>query len=577
MKLLRLKLNTNFRSLKAGFEVKFRGTLETPDLSRLYQFEPLCFAGLNGSGKSNVLEALGNIFYHLELCANRFKPDAFKSFFSPNKNINGPDAFELEYLIDLDGGEQFDQNDGLFKVLIKKQAGSDPEMEVLMFSVERLNIQASKIPLVATSFDQRSSGKSFLPELVVGYSSGENEILSIPFIKSRLIHFDEYAQSSLRGEKFTKPESSLVYIDSEMSQAVLLACLIFEDEDTLKPLRDELGVYGLRSFRMHLANQVMNIGDREGGLHKYAVLNQIEDRIQVLRNLATSFFEEPIKEEVNSLTDQPRYILTLDFYVDETMKEAFKDVFKSSLETFQFFQLLYELNNNSLEPANIAGGIKEEVYKSAGFYTDGKLPKPGPEDMVFFFLDFMIMKKVNGVEEPIELLLREFSDGEHQFLHTMGICLLLKDKRTIMLLDEPETHFNPDWRSKFINVLNKSMEAGGGNNFMKDILLTSHSPFIISDCKRDNVFVFRNGEVFHPKINTFGASIGLVMDEIFLKDDTISDFAKEELLRLRELPTGTLEEIKSVKEASRSVGESAEKVLLFRDLIVKENELKKTQ
>jgi restriction system-associated AAA family ATPase len=452
-------------------------------------------------------------------------------------------------------------------------------MEVISFSVEKLSIQSSKIPLVASSFEQRSSGKSFLPELVVGYSSGENEILSIPFIKSRLIHFDEYAQSCLRGEKFTKPESSLVYIDSEMSQAVLLACLIFENENTLKPLRDELGIHGLRSFRMHLGNHVMNIGDREGGLHKYPVLNQIEDRIQVLRNIATSFFEEPINEETdeNSIKEQQRYVLTLDFYVDETMNEALRDVFRSSIEMFQFFQLLYELNNNFLEPANITGGIKEEVYKSAGFYTDGKLPKPGPENMVFFFLDFMIRKKVNGLEEPIELLLREFSDGEHQFLHSMGICLLLKDKRTVMLLDEPETHFNPDWRSKFINVLNKSMEAGGGNNLMKDILLTSHSPFIISDCKRDNVFVFRNGEVFHPKINTFGASVGLVMDEVFLKDDTISDFAKEEILRLRGLPANTLDEINNVKEASRSVGESAEKVLLFRDLIVKENELKKTQ
>lgn len=576
MKLLRLKLNNDFRSLKGGFEIKFRDISIRNELMRLQQFEPFCFAGLNGSGKSNVLEALGNIFYHLELCANRFKPDSLKSFFSPSKNINGPDAFELEYLIfkhDL-----IDILDGYNIIRIVKDAGKDPVM-YLKYVLESENTKEEIIPIVATSFEKAAPGKIYLPDLVVGYSSGENEILSIPFIKSRLIHFDEYAQSALRGETFTKPESSLVYIDSEMSQAVLLACLMFENENTLKPLHDELGIHGLRSFRMHLCNHVMCVGDQRGeiGMHKYAVFRQIVDRIQVLRNLATSFFEEPIKEEVNSLTDQPRYILTLDFYVDETIKAAFKDVFHNSLEMFQFFQLLYELNNNFLEPANIAGGIKEEVYKSAGFYTDGKLPKPGPEDMVFFFLDFMIRKEVNGVEEPIELLLREFSDGEHQFLHTMGICLLLKDKRTIMLLDEPETHFNPDWRSKFINVLNKSMEAGGGNNLMNDILITSHSPFIISDCKRDNVFVFRNGEVFHPKINTFGASIGIVMDEIFLKDDTISDFAKEELLRLRELPTGTLEEIKSVKEASRSVGESAEKVLLFRDLIVKENELKKTQ
>ena len=93
-----------------------------------------------------------------------------------------------------------------------------------------------------------------------------------------------------------------------------------------------------------------------------------------------------------------------------------------------------------------------------------------------------------------ELLLREFSDGEHQFIHTIGISIMLKSKRTLLLLDEPETHFNPGWRAKFIKVLNDSIQSGGANNFLKDVILTSHSPFVISDCLPNNVIFFKRNK-----------------------------------------------------------------------------------
>lgn len=63
MKLLRLKLNVPFRSLSAGFEIYF---LREWDYGRCFEFHPCCLAGRNGSGKSNVLEVLASIFYHME-------------------------------------------------------------------------------------------------------------------------------------------------------------------------------------------------------------------------------------------------------------------------------------------------------------------------------------------------------------------------------------------------------------------------------------------------------------------------------------------------------------------------------
>ena len=75
MKLLRLKLNTPFRSLAAGFEVAF---LREWDYGRSFEFHPYCLAGRNGSGKSNVLEALAAIFYHIECIYLDYRPDGFE-------------------------------------------------------------------------------------------------------------------------------------------------------------------------------------------------------------------------------------------------------------------------------------------------------------------------------------------------------------------------------------------------------------------------------------------------------------------------------------------------------------------
>jgi len=59
MKLVRFKLDTAFRSLPEGFEVHF---LREQEWGRCFDFAPFCLAGRNGSGKSNILEALAAIF-----------------------------------------------------------------------------------------------------------------------------------------------------------------------------------------------------------------------------------------------------------------------------------------------------------------------------------------------------------------------------------------------------------------------------------------------------------------------------------------------------------------------------------
>lgn len=580
MKLLKLEIGDlpkekQFRSLHAGYKVEFH-SLDIKGIKAMESFSPFCFAGLNGSGKSNVLEALSAIFFHLESCVAKFKPKSFATHFRANEC--NPDAFTLEYLIGQHNSKPyalayFD------KIIIKKEMGKAPLMwrQSFPFSKEQELIPVSLEPKTDLREPQSAEGKEYLPQIIVGYSSGENEILSLPFRKSRLINFDKYREDYIKGYKYEEPENSLIYIDAEMSQAVLLACLIYEDEETLKPLRKELGIVGLRSFRMNLNVQgLMTDYDGDRSTH-IPILQHIPDIIEDLKKCSSCWQE--FKHEKKSIDENLFSILTLDFFVDEKTKQVFKAHFPNSFELFRFFQVLYELNSNV-----ISESIKEEVYKSKGFYTDGKLPEGSPDENVFYFLDYLILKDIEGELEPKPLLLREFSDGEHQFLHTMGICLMLKDRKSILLLDEPETHFNPSWRAKFIKILDDSIKAGnkrenanGSFNVhsLKDILLTSHSPFIISDCMPNNVVFFdRNPETKKIQarkaselgFNTYGTSVEIILDELFDYNQSIGDLSNEILKQIDFQSIKSKEDIEKTKKLFSHLGESIEKDLVLARL-----------
>lgn len=76
------------------------------------------------------------------------------------------------------------------------------------------------------------------------------------------------------------------------------------------------------------------------------------------------------------------------------------------------------------------------------------------------------------------------------------------------------------------------------------------------------------------KINTFGTSVNIITEEVFKKKESISDLPIKEIADIKALPLDTLENIQEAKNASRILGESVEKVLLFRELLLKEKELR---
>lgn len=584
MKLLRFKVNTpeGFRSLQKGFEIYF---LKDYDYQLARDFNPNILAGRNGSGKSNILEALANIFYHLDCMFNDYLPDGF---LKSDENSNGfeneicvVDAFEIEYFIDIPI-ELIDKpindfaekpiNEFFACIKIAKEVGKTP-----VFEWVNRNEYSDRIEPLG-----KKEIQLLLPKYVIGYSSGENELLSLPFFKTRFLHYDEYADKLVREDSFgfpPKSEGRLVYLDKDYSQSILLANFLMQDDNTLAPFKEEIELEDIDEFRLIIfmdkyldlhddilrdRNAILR-GSENDKAHQVQLTHNLKDSIEILKKCATCYETKYVEQEGEE--DGIEY-LVLDYKVTPATKDAFRfhfanEDFNKPLQLFQLFQILLELN------AYIVSGVdKKRVYQSQDIFINHDIyPNPLERDRVIRFKNLWIKKK--GISKSI--FTKELSDGEHQFLHSLGLCLLFKNESCLFLLDEPETHFNPDWKAKFVSGIRHcfSLEE---SSVLREVLVTTHSPYLVSDSESKYVHIFEKDEETKivtcdfPEFQTLGASVNKITIEIFKTPLTIGKHAYTflENINLR-FENGENRDI-LLSELEETLGDSVERTLLIHKL-----------
>jgi len=125
--------------------------------------------------------------------------------------------------------------------------------------------------------------------------------------------------------------------------------------------------------------------------------------------------------------------------------------------------------------------------------------------------------------------LYDFSQGERNiFINNLIIIDEVKKiNDCIILLDEPDLTLHPQWQKNYINQLITMLSSI--SNTKLHIIITSHSPFLISDLPKENVIFLEKGKQVYPFENkqTFGANIHtLLSDGFFMKDGLMGEFAK---------------------------------------------------
>ncbi|MBU2823063.1 ABC transporter, partial [Acidithiobacillus ferrooxidans] len=108
----------------------------------------------------------------------------------------------------------------------------------------------------------------------------------------------------------------------------------------------------------------------------------------------------------------------------------------------------------------------------------------------------------------------------------------------------------------------------------QEMLITTHSPFLISDSKPDKVLVFAKDKtsgavsISRPDYNTLGASINKITMNTFGKRETIGGHAQIELEKFRaRFEQGSEDKEALITAIHQQLGDSVEKVLLINTIL----------
>jgi len=563
MKLLKLKLFKGFRGLPDGFELSFRdGNYTEKDVT-----EPICLVGLNGSGKSNTLEVLSEIFYYLEL-KTLVEGKEKESLDNRYNDI----SFETHYRIT--------QNKWLFalsRIVQKNNTFPNVTNGVI---IECIKEKKQPLKINAVTYLENSKHVlelnevnwiDVLPTNIIGYSSGQNELISNPFIKLDYYYFDEFLKSTSEINSIVNTNiNRMFFMDYSSNELVVLANYLFKDHPDFKWKDQKEFDAKLKIKDLHSFSIKINFRNYDRKLIEFS--SAINLGIDKLKQCATTYFDN-IEELRNNKTRNPgNRIVEFHFYTDEVVRKAFQKVFITPFEIFKLLYLLRLMNIHSSSPTN-RNSIKNAPR---GTNLSDLIPKPALENLVFKVENIRFIK--DKAIEPVPY--KNLSDGEHQLLHVIGTLRLMQESDVLFLLDEPETHFNPEWRAKMINLI-----MTNNNDFAteQDHFITSHSPFIISDCKPNNVYIFnrnRNGKLnvataAQKRLNTFGTSVNILTEEVFNKTDSQGEYSKKVLNKILKKKINEPKDIKEAKTEARILGDSLEKTLLFRKLIIEEDRFKK--
>lgn len=142
-----------------------------------------------------------------------------------------------------------------------------------------------------------------------------------------------------------------------------------------------------------------------------------------------------------------------------------------------------------------------------------------------------------------------FSSGENAILRMLSSFYSKRmtenlPQNLLFFIDEGELGMHPQWQKQYLNILIKNLPKVF-NEEDKDpkhiqFILTSHSPFLVSDLPKENIVFLKKGDnnlcEVEPLIEqekTFGQNIHtLLSDSFFLEDGLMGKFAQSKIQKL---------------------------------------------
>lgn len=316
--------------------------------------------------------------------------------------------------------------------------------------------------------------------------------------------------------------------------------------------------------------------DKEGNFFKH-----------LSRDITYCFLSYELKHNFNSPSEKEFPIVKL----IDNLKENYNpeqdrfDALYSYIEKNIFF------SENAESIIKQVKEIKEyfiNKFKSSEIICDGiygfKIPKEHINGIASNFLNPPL--NYIKITDERHLILNVFgfnynglSTGERNFLSffsRINAYKIEENRDILFIVDEGEIGFHPQWQKKYLNFLLDFFEKFFPKNRVQ-LILTTHSPFIVSDLPKENIIFLRRdkycktevSDIIHQNL-TFGANIyDILANDFFLQDGFMGEFAKNEINKVIDFLTD--------KKIKNKIDSLKKEIFAIENLIAKssnENEKK---
>lgn len=391
--------------------------------------------GWNGTGKSNVLEALAIIFRDL-IAKKRTPAFAFQLAYRMG-------AGEALRHIRIDADPDREKDAFLIHVADAKQIKQDDLTHSILDFGDDADKSPQGKPIKLSPFLKADA--EYLPRYVFSYYSGESPRMHEVFRP----YLESYDSKLRNGED--PGLKRLFYAMPVHSQFVLLAFLIQQSDVVRAFLDDHLGLdpdEGIESVLFVLRQPPWNSKAADGDPRFWNARGVVRDFLSRLYDIALA----PV--------DISRRVSTSIW----------------NKETLQFKYLYVK---------DIAA-LRRLVGKQAPAQFFRDLESTYVSELIEEVRIRVRLKKNNG-----SVTFRELSEGEQQLLTVLGLLRFTTENESLFLLDEPDTHLNPRWSVDYISYLKQFIASGTEKDETSHILLTTHNPLAIAELDREQVQILR--------------------------------------------------------------------------------------
>ncbi|EPF3189794.1 AAA family ATPase [Vibrio cholerae] len=504
----------NLRNLEVSFASELESVSSTPGNTPAKRIRSHALIGQNGTGKSNLIEALITLFRDVDLDREaafdytleyeirghivRIQTDTAKQK-RPYVWVDG-DRVSQEYLIKNDSEDKVPQDERRGPRLLPTHifayySGRNERIEQLFQEHQRRFNKRQEI----------TTDEVLSEDLLENFTASDADIRAIKEAKRR-------RESKLKQAGDDRLRR-LFYCRGGHSQLVLLACLL-SDDPVFKKVLNNLHIESLESALFVLKEPHRLREKRRGSKFDEIEINEGDPRFWYARgNVVSEFLDKlwqvawaPIEQEASKQID----------FRGRTEKQK------------QLY--LYVPNKEKLkELGDLVGGPDSFFRYAEGAYI-GDL------------IDEVRITVKKRDEHGGKVSFTHLSEGELQMLTVLGLMRITREDHCLFLLDEPDTHLNPIWKLRYFDDIEGvlSSEKDSLVQGESQILITTHDPMMVGSLKREQVHILRkHGDrsvIESPDEHPQGMGVtGLLKSELFGLSSTLDIETERRLFRRNEL------------------------------------------